>query len=636
MNSATTQPAVTSNGHGTASFGAMMLGAIGVVFGDIGTSPLYTMKEAFSPHYGLTPDHATVLGILSLVFWSLVLVITVKYVLVIMRADNDGEGGIMALTALAQRTLPGGSKGAYVIGLLGVFGVALFFGDGVLTPAISVLSAVEGLEVATPALHSWILPVTITVLVLLFATQRFGTGIVGRAFGPIIVVWFLALAAVGLHNISANPDVLRALNPWWGVRFFIDHHWGGIFILGAVVLAVTGGETLYADMGHFGRRPITAAWNFLVLPALTINYLGQGALLLVNPQAVSNPFYLGLPQWALYPMVGLATAATVIASQAVISGAYSATRQAIQLGYLPRMAIRHTSRETIGQIYIPSINWMLMLAVIATVLGFGSSTALATAYGVSVTGTMLITSIMLIVAMRARSAMPAFVFWPLAALFVLIDVAFLFANLVKFKDGAWFPIALGIIVFTLLRTWGRGRKLLQAEILKDGIPLDAFLPGVMLSPPARVPGTAVFLTAQKGIVPKALLHNLKHNKVLHERNVLLTVETQSVPFVAPGSRLVLETIGDEFYKASVRFGFMETPDVPLALMRSTDCSALCFDPMETTYFASRETIVAAHHKGMPVWRDKLFGFMHRNAAPATDFFRIPTTRLVELGSPVEI
>ncbi|MCI4568884.1 potassium transporter Kup [Lysobacter sp. CFH 32150] len=626
----------TQHDRGGASFGALMLGAIGVVFGDIGTSPLYTMKEAFSPHYGLTPDHATVLGILSLVFWSLVIVITVKYVLVIMRADNEGEGGIMALTALAQRTLPPASKAAYLVGILGVFGAALFFGDGVLTPAISVLSAVEGLEVATPALHSWVLPVTIAVLFFLFATQRFGTDLIGRAFGPIIVLWFLALAAIGVLSISRNPEVLNALNPWWGARFFIEHGWHGIFILGAVVLAVTGGETLYADMGHFGRRPITFAWNFLVLPALTINYLGQGALLLANPEAVKNPFYLGVPEWALYPMVGLATAATVIASQAVISGAYSATRQAIQLGYLPRMAIKHTSRQTMGQIYIPSINWLLMFAVIATVIGFGSSTALATAYGVSVTGTMLITSIMLIVAMRARAAMPSYVFWPLAALFVLVDVAFLFANLVKFMDGAWFPIALGIVVFTMLRTWGRGRQLLQAEILKDGIKLDTFLPGLMLSPPVRVPGTAVFLTAQQGIVPKALLHNLKHNKVLHERNVLLTVETKAVPFVPTNSRLTIDTIGEEFYRATIRYGFMETPDVPLALMRSSDCASICFDPMDTTYFASRETIVAIRHRGMPIWRDRLFGFMHRNAAPATDFFRIPTTRLVELGAPVEI
>ena len=622
-------------GHDRTGFGALMLGAIGVVFGDIGTSPLYTIKEAFSPHYGLTPDHATVLGILSLVFWSLMVIITVKYVAVIMRADNEGEGGIMALTALAQRTLPAASRSAYIIGILGVFGAALFFGDGVLTPAISVLSAVEGLEIAAPGLQSWVLPLTIVVLVVLFATQRFGTDRVGRAFGPVIVLWFLALAAIGVHNIAGNPVVLHALNPWWGLRFFLEHGWHGIFILGAVVLAVTGGEALYADMGHFGRLPIQYAWNFIVLPALTINYLGQGALLLANPEAVANPFYLGLPQWALYPMVGLATAATVIASQAVISGAYSATRQAIQLGYLPRMAIRHTSRITIGQIYVPSINWILMIATIATVIGFGSSTALATAYGVSVTGTMLITSVMLIVAMRARSAIPARLFWPLAALFVLVDVAFLFANLVKFMDGAWFPILLGVVVFTLLRTWGRGRQLLQAEIRKDGIRLDTFLPGLMLSPPARVQGTAVFLTPQTDIVPKALLHNLKHNKVLHERNVLLTVVTESVPFIPAEARLRIDAIADDFHRATVRYGFMETPDVPLALMRCENAS-LCFDPMDTTYFASRESIVAGRKRGMPIWRDRLFGFMHRNAAPATDFFRIPMTRLVELGAPVEI
>ena len=621
---------------GSASFGALMLGAVGVVFGDIGTSPLYTIQEAFSSHYGLTPDHASVLGVLSLVFWSLILVITVKYVTVIMRADNDGEGGIMALTALAQRTLPKASRAAYLIGILGVFGVALFFGDGVLTPAISVLSAVEGLEVAAPALHSFVLPVTIAVLLMLFATQRFGTNAVGKAFGPIVVVWFLALAAIGIHNISGNPAVLGALNPWWGVRFFIAHGWHGIFILGAVVLAVTGGEKLYADMGHFGRKPMQYAWNFLVLPALTINYLGQGALLLVNPKAVANPFYIGVPGWALYPMVALATAATVIASQAVISGAYSAARQAIQLGYLPRMAIKHTSRDTIGQIYIPSINWMLMCAVIAAVVGFGSSTALATAYGVSVTGTMLITSIILIVAMRERAAMPAYAFWPLAALFVLVDVAFLFANLVKFMDGAWFPIALGIAVFTVLRTWARGRQLLRAEIARDGIPMRSFLPSLMLSPPYRVPGTAVFLTAQPGIVPKAMLHNLKHNKVLHERNLLLTVETLSTPFAADDARLSIEPLGDDFYQATVRYGFMETPDVPLALAHSADHGLLRFDPMDTTFFASHESIVAGPDCGMALWRDRLFDYMHRNAAAASDFFRIPSTRLVTLGTPVEI
>jgi KUP system potassium uptake protein len=636
MNTASA-PTLASPSHVAPSpFGKLMLGAVGVVFGDIGTSPLYTIKEAFSPHYGLAPDQATVLGILSLVFWSLIIVVTVKYVAVIMRADNEGEGGIMALTALAQRTLPKASKGAYLVGILGVFGAALFFGDGVLTPAISVLSAVEGLEVAAPALTRWVMPLTIGVLVVLFATQRFGTDRVGKAFGPVILVWFAALAAMGLHNIAGNPEVLHALNPWWGARFFIDHGWHGTFILGAVVLAVTGGEALYADMGHFGRRPIQYAWNFLVLPALTLNYLGQGALLLANPQAVGNPFYIGVPAWALLPMIGLATAATVIASQAVISGGYSVARQAIQLGYLPRMAIRHTSRETIGQIYIPTINLVLMAGTIATVVGFGSSTALATAYGVSVVGTMLITSLLLIVAMRHRAAMPAVVFWPLAALFVLVDVSFLGANLVKFMDGAWFPILLGIGAFTVLRTWGRGRQLLQAEIRKDGLRVDTFLSGLMLAPPTRVEGTAVFLTAQPDIVPKALLHNLKHNKVLHAHNVLLTVETSAFPHIADDQRLTIEPIADDFYRATVRYGFMETPDVPLALMRAGDQGDLCFDPMETTYFASRESIVASPRRGMALWRDRLFGVMHRNAAPATDFFRIPSTRLVELGAPVEI
>jgi len=616
--------------------GSLILGAIGVVFGDIGTSPLYTIKEAFSPHYGLVPDHATVLGILSLVFWSLIIVITVKYVAVIMRADNDGEGGIMALTALAQRTLAANSRAAYAVGILGVFGAALFFGDGVLTPAISVLSAVEGLEIAAPGLQHWVLPITITVLLVLFATQRFGTQKVGRAFGPVIIVWFLSLAAIGGVNISHNPDVIHAINPWWAARFFFDHGWHGIFILGAVVLAVTGGEALYADMGHFGRRPIQYAWNFLVLPSLMLNYLGQGALLLADPRAVDNPFYLGVPDWALYPLIVFATLATIIASQAVITGAYSVARQAIQLGYLPRMAIKHTSSGTIGQIYVPAINWMLMVGVIATVLGFGSSTALATAYGVSVTGTMLMTSILLIVAMRVRSAIPAVMFWPLATLFVLVDVAFLFANVVKFMDGAWFPILLGVVVFILLRTWRHGRQLLQAEMRKEGIRVAVFLPSLMLSPPVRVPGTAVFLSPQQDVVPKALLHNLKHNKMLHERNVFLTVETLAIPFVPQQQRLRIGTIGEDFYQVRIRFGFMETPDVPLALMRSCDNDGLYFDPMDTTYFASRETIVAGPHRGMPIWRDHVFAFLHRNAAPATTFFRIPTTQLIELGAPVEI
>ena len=620
-----------------ARFGTLMLGAIGVVFGDIGTSPLYTIKEAFTPHYGLSPDMPTVLGVLSLVLWTLIIVITVKYVAVIMRADNEGEGGIMALTALAQRTLPGASKAGYIVGILGVFGAALFFGDGVLTPAISVLSAVEGLEVAAPGLAHWVLPITVGVLVALFASQRFGTDRVGKAFGPIIIVWFGALAVIGVSNILGNPQVLHALNPWWGLRFFLDHGLHGMLILGAVVLAVTGGEALYADMGHFGRRPIQVAWNTFVLPSLALNYLGQGALLLANPAAVDNPFYLGVPAWALYPMIGLSTAATVIASQAVISGGYSAARQAIQLGYLPRMTIHHTSHETIGQIYLPAINRALMVAVMIMVIAFGSSSALAVAYGVSVTGTMLITSVLMIIYTRATSRVPAVVFWPLAAMFVLVDVAFFYANIIKFLDGAWFPLLLGLVLFTLMRTWRRGRVLLHEEVRKEGIQLDTFLPGLMLAPPVRVPGTAVFMTADTTVVPHALMHNLKHNKVLHARNVFLTVETLNVPYAPKDKRLRIESIGGEdFYRVIIKFGFMETPDVPLALMRSCDKGGIHFDPMDTTYFASRETVIASRHRGMPYWRDKLFAVMHRNAAPATGFFRIPSNRLVELGAQVEI
>ncbi|GAB1595078.1 potassium transporter Kup [Lysobacter sp. PAGU 2638] len=606
-----------------------------MVFGDIGTSPLYTIKEAFLPHYGLTPDAPTMLGLLSLVFWALMIVITAKYVGVIMRADNDGEGGIMALSALAERTLKG-TRGIYVVGLLGVFGAALFFGDGVLTPAISVLSAVEGLEVAAPALSHWVLPITIAVLVVLFASQRFGTDAVGKAFGPVLVVWFVALGVIGVRGIAMHPQVLAALNPVWAIRFFASHGPHGFFILGAVVLAVTGGEALYADMGHFGRRPIQWAWTLVVLPALTLNYLGQGALVLAHPHAIDNPFYLGVPSWALYPMVGLSTLATVIASQAVISGAYSAARQAVQLGYLPRLTIRQTSRDAFGQIYVPAINWMLMIGTIATVIGFGSSTALATAYGVSVTGTMLITSVLLVVTTRHRPLLPPALYWPLVALFIGVDLAFLGANLAKFFDGAWFPLLLGVLVFAVLRTWRRGRQLLQAEVLKDGIAAEQFVDSLMLAPPLRVPGTAVFLTSQPSVVPKALLHNLKHNRVLHEHNVLLTVDTKPMPFVPVAQRLVIRPIGDSFHRATLRFGFMETPDVPLALMRAADCSAICFDPMETTYFASRETVVASPRRGMPIWRDLLFVFMHRNAAAASNFFRIPGNRLVEMGAPVEI
>jgi KUP system potassium uptake protein len=623
-------------GHGKIGLAGLVVGAVGVVFGDIGTSPLYTLKEAFLPHYGLTPDHATVLGVLSLIFWALMIVVTLKYVTIIMRADNDGEGGIMALMALVQRSLPKTSRTGYVVGILGIFGASLFFGDGVITPAITTLSAIEGLGVAAPQLHHWILPLTIGVLVALFMTQRFGTAKVGKIFGPVMLFWFLSLAAIGIYNIIEYPQVIQALDPSWAVRFFMARGAHAIFILGAVVLAVTGGEALYADMGHFGARPIRYGWYFFVLPALMLNYLGQGALVLGHPEAVANPFYLAVPEWGRIPMVVLAAAAAIIASQAVITGAFSVTRQAMQLGYIPRMVIQHTSHTTIGQIYIPWINRVLMLSVITVVLLFRSSNGLASAYGVSVSGTMFIDTLLL--AMFARASWPRWrrLVLPLCGIFAIVEMAFLVANGVKFFDGAWFPLALGILVFTLMRTWRHGRMLLYAEIRKEGLQLDSFLPGLMLAPPTRVPGTAIFLTAQTGVVPHALLHNLKHNKVLHERNVFLTAETLNVPYAPKDKRLKIAPIGDNFYQVLVRFGFMEVPDVPLALMRSCDQGGTYFDPMDTTYFASRETIVATKHRGMPVWRDKLFAVMHRNAAPATNFFRIPGNRLVELGAQVEI
>ena len=626
------------HGHSKAGMVALVAGAVGVVFGDIGTSPLYTIKEMFHPHFGLTPDADTVRGLLSLGFWSLLLVVTLKYVIVIMRADNDGEGGIMALTALAQRSLTKGSRLNYTVGILGIFGAALFFGDGMITPPITVLGAVEGLEVVSPVFTRWVVPISLVILTGLFAFQRFGTAKVGKAFGPVMITWFIVLAGFGIYNIAQNPSVLAALNPFWAWHFFVTHDWHAVLILGAVVLTVTGGEALYADMGHFGKKPIRWGWFGFVLPALVLNYYGQGAVLLRHPEAVANPFYMSIPDWAQIPMLVLATTAAAVASQAVITGAFSVTRQAIQLGYLPRLHIKYTSKDTIGQIYVPSVNLMLYLAVVVLVLSFQSSGALATAYGLSVTGTMLIDTLLL--AIVAYTRWPDSRRWvlPLCAMFLLIDVAFLFANGAKLMSGigAWVPLFIGITAFTMMRTWRRGRELLHGEVQKDGIRLDTFLPGLMLAPPVRVPGTAIFLTADKGVVPHALLHNLKHNKVLHERNVFLTVETMTVPYAPKKKRLKIEPIGDDFYRVVISYGFAETPDVPQALMGSCDQGGVYFDPMETTYFASRETVVARRQGGMPIWRDKLFAAMHRNAAPATGFFRIPGNRLVELGAQVEI
>jgi KUP system potassium uptake protein len=622
--------------HDKGALRPLVIGAIGVVFGDIGTSPLYTLKEAFGHQYGLKPNEANVLGALSLVFWAMVLVVTIKYVMVIMRADNRGEGGILALMAVVQRSLPVASPVAYTVGVLGILGTALFFGDAVITPAISVLSAVEGLEVAAPALHRYIVPVTLAVLAVLFAFQRHGTERVGKVFGPVMILWFLVLAALGTAELIENPSVLRALNPYWAINFFALHGLASWLALGAIVLAVTGGEALYADMGHFGRVPIRIGWLGFVMPALLLNYFGQGALLLQDPAAVKNPLYNLVPAWGLYPMIVLATLATVIASQAVISGAFSLARQAIQLGYLPRLKLIHTSDETIGQVFLPWVNRILMVTVMLLVVGFGSSSALAAAYGVSVTGSMLIDTVMLIILAGQRGRLPGWAIFLIGLAYLVIDGALFSSNATKFVQGAWVPVALGLVAFTLMRTWRRGRELVRAHVDQGSLRIEHFVQSLMASPPLRVPGTAVFLTPSNQFTPPALLHNLKHNKVLHERNVLLSVETLNVPRVEGAEERVAYTdLGHGFSRLSLRYGYMEDPDVPRAL-RQWAIPGPRFEPMETTFFASRESLTADAGQGMALWRDKLFLLMSRNATPATEFFSVPGNRLVELGTQVVI
>ena len=614
---------------------ALVIGAIGVVFGDIGTSPLYTLKEAFGPHYGLSPDPANVLGILSLVFWVMFLVVTVKYVSVIMRADNRGEGGILALMAVVQRSLPIASPLTYGIGILGIFGTALFFGDSVITPAISVLSAVEGVKVAAPRLSHYVVPITLAVLLVLFSFQRHGTEKVGKIFGPVMVLWFLTLGALGAVQLAKNPGVLQALNPWWALQFFLHHGVHAWLALGAVVLAVTGGEALYADMGHFGRVPIRLAWTWFAMPALLLNYFGQGALLLEQPASVANPFYALVPAWGLFPMIGLATVATVIASQAVISGAFSLARQAIQLGYLPRLQLVHTSADTIGQVYVPWVNRVLLVLVMILVVAFQTSSNLASAYGVSVTGSMLIDTILLIILASQKWRLSPRIIWPFALLFLIVDTALFSANAVKFLEGAWVPVALGVLVFTIMRTWRRGRDLVREHVNRDSLRIEHFVDSVMVDPPVRVGGTAVFMTPSNEYMPPALLHNLKHNKVLHERNVFLTVETLSVPRADSVERVAYSDLGHGFSRLNLRFGYMENPDVPGAL-KLWQIPGQAFDPMDTTFFASRESLTASRDRGMALWRDKLFLVMSRNATPATEFFSIPGNRLVELGTQVVI
>ena len=620
--------------HSRRRMATLALGALGVVYGDIGTSPLYALQSTFAASsMGVTADN--VLGVLSLMFWSLIIIVSVKYVSFVMRADNKGEGGIMALMALAQRDVAGSKRAVWWVMALGLIGASLFYGDGVITPAISVLSAVGGLEVAAPKLARYVVPTTVAIIVLMFWLQKRGTHRVGAIFGPVMIVWFLALATLGAISIAGHPQVLWALSPHHAVAFFLRNRAQAYFDLGAIVLAVTGAEALYADMGHFGKKPIQRAWFAFVLPALVINYLGQGALLLAQPKTASNPFYFLVPAPLLYPMIVLSTVATVIASQAVISGAFSMTREAIQLGYLPRMTICHTSSVTQGQIYIPAVNRMLMLLVIAAVIGFGSSAKLGSAYGIAVTGTMSITTLLALIVARAQWNWSLLQVIVAGTLMLTVDLAFFSANMVKVLSGGWFPLALGACVFTLMSTWKRGRGLVRSSMEEQGLVLQPFLDSLAISPPYRVTGTAVFLSAHPSHVPHALLHNLKHNKVLHAKNVIVSVETLDVAYADPGERCDVRDLGGDFHQLRLRYGFAEEPDVPETLVAS-DIPGLPFDMMETTFFSSRESLVAAEHAGMPMWRDKIFAFMARNASPATDFFRIPGNRLVELGSKVEI
>jgi KUP system potassium uptake protein len=614
---------------------ALSLGAIGVVYGDIGTSPLYTLQTALS-HDGMHPSSESIYGVLSLIFWALIIVVSLKYVLFIMRADNKGEGGIMALMALALRGVGGQPKLRWLLAIVGIFGAALFYGDGVITPAISVLSAVEGVKVAAPGLAHWVVPVTAVILFFLFALQRHGTERVGRLFGPVMVIWFIVIGLLGARMILTEPHVLYALNPYYGVRFFITHGVQAYIALGSVVLAVTGTEALYADMGHFGKRPIRMAWFNFVLPALVLNYFGQGALLLSHPEAIDNPFFKMVPSMLLYPMIALATVATVIASQAVISGAFSMTREAMSLGYSMRMPVVHTSREMSGQIFVPWINAFLLVMVLLAVFGFRSSENLSAAYGIAVTGTMAITTVLALFVARHQWGWRVPTLLVVGTVLLTIDLSFFTANLIKVEYGGWFPLVLGLAVFIVMTTWRRGRELVVREIKQGGLALSPFIENITEHPPLRVPGTAVFLTANQNAVPHALLHNLKHNKVLHDRNVMLTVDVLETPFADREERIHLTSLGSDFYGLEVRFGFAEDPNIPLALSKCAK-AGLPFDLMDTTFFLSRENIVADKRRpGMALWRDRLFAFMSRNALPATAFFQIPGNRLIELGTQVEI
>jgi KUP system potassium uptake protein len=618
----------------------LTLTALGVVYGDIGTSPLYAIRECFFGSHAVPPTHDNVLGVLSLIIYSLLLVISIKYVAIVMRADNQGEGGVLALTALVPGRAGGRSAlsrlavGRPVLIALGIFGTALLYGDGMITPAISVLGAIEGLEVATPLFQPYVVPVTVVILVGLFLIQKYGTHRVGGLFGPVMVMWFVTLAALGIVWIVRYPAVLGAFDPRHAFAFFRANGFTGFAVLGAVFLVVTGGEALYADMGHFGRRPIRIAWFAFVLPALVLNYLGQGALLLIEP-GVDHPFFLLAPSWALYPLVGLSTAAAIIASQALISGSFSITRQAIQLGLAPRLEVEHTSAHEMGQIYVPQVNWALMCSTVFIVIGFGSSGALAAAYGIAVTLTMIITVLLLYVIMTERWRWPTPAAVALMAVFLVIDLAFFGANALKILQGGWVTLAVALLLFTLMTTWKTGRRLVAERLTARAIPLGDFIATVASVQPVRVPGTAVFMTAQPTGTPPALAHNLQYNKVLHQQVIVLTVSTAQQPHVSPENRVSVEPLGHDLFNVRVQYGFMEDPDVPEALERARQ-QGLVLDSEDLTYFLGRETIIVSRRRGMAVWREKLFVLMARNAVRATAFFRLPPERVVELGVQVEM
>ena len=616
------------------SLAALTLGAVGVVYGDIGTSVLYAVKEVFNHgHVAVTPDN--VYGLMSIFFWTMTVIVSIKYVALVLRADNNGEGGLIAMLALASNAVKDKPKLRRFLLIIGIFGTSLFYGDGVITPAISVLSAVEGLEVVSPAFAKGVIPITLVILFALFAVQKKGTAGIGKFFGPITLVWFLVIALLGVAQIIHHPEILKAISPHYAVGFMWANPGTTFIILGAVVLCVTGAEALYADLGHFGKRPIRIAWFTVVMPCLVLNYFGQGALLLENPAAVKNPFYLMAPDWALLPLVGLATAATVIASQALITGAFSVTKQAIQMGYLPRLRILHTSVRDTGQIYMPFINWSLFAVIVLAVVMFRSSSNLAAAYGIAVCMDMLITTILTFYVIRYGWKYPLALCLAATGVFFIVDFAFLASNLMKLFHGGWFPLVIGGVVFTLMMTWKQGRQILNAKMRTDAIDLPSFLDAVFVSPPARVEGTAVFLTAEPGTVPNALLHNLKHNKVLHAQNLFVTVRNHEVPWIGLNKRLEVESLSHDCWQVIVNYGFKNDPDLPKALqqIKGRGCE---LEAMNTSYFLSRDTVVPTIGGGMATWREKLFAQMHHNASGAADFLNLPNNAVVELGSKIEI